>query len=207
MAPPGFPSAASLELNALERRSLLRAAREAIAARLASQEAALPPLEGGLAAARGAFVTLRRASDGGLRGCVGYLEADAPLLVTVTNMAVAAALRDRRFDPVTAGELVSLRIEISVLSPLEPIRPSDVQVGRHGLLRRSDEGDLSALLERRQGLSPAGPEADVVAEHQRVGYAPYEDRRAIRRDVERDDSTPASRRGHRLGWIETQLRR
>ena len=144
MSGEGRGSAPSLELNPLERRSLLRAAREAIAARLASREASLPPLEGGLAAARGAFVTLRRASDGGLRGCVGYLEADAPLLVTVTNMAVAAALRDRRFEPVTAGELVSLRIEISVLSPLEPIRPSDIQVGRHGLLLR--HGARSGLL-------------------------------------------------------------
>lgn len=129
-------SAAGLELDALERRSLLLAAREAIAARLANREASLPPLEGGLAAARGAFVTLRRALDGGLRGCVGRLEADAPLLVTVIDMAVAAAMRDGRFDPVTRGELVSLRIEISALSPLEPIRPSDIQVGRHGLLLR-----------------------------------------------------------------------
>lgn len=132
----GPGSGAGLELDALERRSLLRAAREAIAARLASQKASLPPLEGGLAAARGAFVTLRRASDGGLRGCVGQLEGDAPLLMTVVDMAVAAAARDGRFDPVTADELVSLRIEISVLSPLEPIRPSEVEVGRHGLLVR-----------------------------------------------------------------------
>lgn len=136
MSNQGSPSAAGLELNALERASLLRAAREAIAARLASREAPLPPLEGGLAEVRGAFVTLRRAAGGDLRGCVGRLEGDAPLLLTVMNMAVAAAIHDRRFDPVTAGELVSLRIEISVLSPLEPIRPSDIEVGRHGLLLR-----------------------------------------------------------------------
>lgn len=136
MSDQGSPSSADLELNALERASLLRAAREAIAARLASREASLPPLEGGLAEVRGAFVTLRRAADGHLRGCVGRLEGDAPLLLTVMNMAVAAAIHDRRFDPVTAGELVSLRIEISVLSPLEPIRPSDIEVGRHGLLLR-----------------------------------------------------------------------
>lgn len=144
MSDRGSDSAASLELNALERRSLLRAAREAIAARLASREAPLPPLEGGLAAVRGAFVTLRRAADGDLRGCVGRLEGDAPLLLTVMNMAVAAAIHDRRFDPVTAGELVLLRIEISVLSPLEPIRPSDVEVGRHGLLLR--HGQRSGVL-------------------------------------------------------------
>ncbi len=41
----GQGSAASLELDALERRSLLRAAREAIAARLTNQEASLPPLK------------------------------------------------------------------------------------------------------------------------------------------------------------------
>ncbi len=136
MSSGGPDPAASLDLDALERRSLLRVAREAIAAKLASRGASLPPLEGGLAAARGAFVTLRRASDGGLRGCVGQLEGDAPLLMTVVDMAVAAATRDRRFDPVTAGELASLRIEISVLSPPEPIRPSDVETGRHGLLVR-----------------------------------------------------------------------
>lgn len=144
MSGEGRGSAPSLELNPLERRSLLRAAREAIAARLASREASLPPMEGGLAAARGAFVTLRRAADGDLRGCVGRVEGDAPLLVTVTHMAVAAAIHDRRFDPATAGELVSLRIEISVLSPLEPIRPSEIQVGRHGLLLR--HGARSGLL-------------------------------------------------------------
>jgi AmmeMemoRadiSam system protein A len=127
---------ASFELDTLERRSLLRAAREAIAARLAGREASPPPLVGRLGAPRGVFVTLRRAGDGELRGCIGQMESDAPLLLTVMKMAAAAATRDGRFDPVTAGELGSLKIEISVLSPLEPIRPSDIHVGRHGLLLR-----------------------------------------------------------------------
>ena len=59
-------------------------------------------------------------------------------------MAVAAATRDGRFEPVTASELASLRIEISVLSPLAPIRPADVEVGRHGLLLRY--GDRRGVL-------------------------------------------------------------
>lgn len=127
-------AAASLELDALERRSLLRAAREAIAAQLGGRRAELPPATGGLASPCGAFVTLRRAADDELRGCVGQMEASEPLVLTVAEMAVAAATRDGRFTPVSAGELDSLRIEISVLSPLEPIRPAEVQVGRHGLL-------------------------------------------------------------------------
>jgi len=134
----------NLDLGALERRSLLRAAREAIAAHLAGRQAELPPATGGLCGARGAFVTLRRLSDDELRGCVGQMEPSEPLLETVTGMAVAAATRDGRFAPVCASELDSLRIEISVLSPLEPIRPADVEVGRHGLLLRY--GDRRGVL-------------------------------------------------------------
>jgi AmmeMemoRadiSam system protein A len=131
--------AASLELGALERRSLLRAAREAIAAHLAQREPELPPATGGMVAAAGAFVTLRGLADGELRGCVGQMDASEPLLETVAEMAVAAATRDGRFAPVSARELDSLRIEISVLSALEPIQPADVEVGRHGLLLRYGE--------------------------------------------------------------------
>ena len=57
------PPAASVELDPLERRSLLRAAREAIAAHLSGRKASLPPATGGLGAACGAFVTLRRLAD------------------------------------------------------------------------------------------------------------------------------------------------
>jgi AmmeMemoRadiSam system protein A len=137
-------SAASRDLGALERTSLLRAAREAIAAHLAGRRAELPAATGGLAEAGGAFVTLRRLTDDELRGCVGQMEASEPLLETVAKMAVAAATRDGRFDPVSAGELTSLRIEISLLSPLETIRPADVEVGRHGLLLRY--GDRRGVL-------------------------------------------------------------
>ena len=88
---------------------------------------------GALAEKQGAFVTLHR-KDGELRGCVGLMRAEASLLDTVARMAVVAAIEDGRFAPVTAGELDGLRIEISALAPLEPIRPEDVEVGRHGLL-------------------------------------------------------------------------
>lgn len=79
----------------------------------------------------GAFVTLRRGKH--LRGCIGYVEALKPLYQTVRECARAAALRDPRFDPVTSDELPDLRLEISVLSPLEEMAPDQVEVGRHGL--------------------------------------------------------------------------
>lgn len=67
-----------------------------------------------------AFVTLTR--HGALRGCMGNLDADAPLVENVTGAAMAAARYDPRFEPVTAMELPSLHVEVSVLGPASPIR-------------------------------------------------------------------------------------
>jgi AmmeMemoRadiSam system protein A len=65
------------------------------------------------------FVTLR--CRGELRGCVGSLAAQRSLLEDVRANAVAAAFSDSRFAPLSAGEFHATRIEISVLSPLEPV--------------------------------------------------------------------------------------
>jgi len=125
--------AAAGELTADERQALLRAARESIAAHFERRRPELPAATGALGENRGAFVTLHR-RDGELRGCVGMMLSERPLLETVARMAVASATEDGRFEPVTRPELAGLTIEISALGPLEPIRPEDVEVGRHGLL-------------------------------------------------------------------------
>ena len=135
---------ASPGLEPEERRLLLSLAREAIAAHLAGRRPALPAASGGLAEPSGAFVSLHRRSDGELRGCVGQLHPDAPLVETIARVAVAAATEDDRFPPVTAPELDGLAIEISALSRLAPIRPGEVELGRHGLLVRS--GDRRGVL-------------------------------------------------------------
>lgn len=62
------------------------------------------------------FVTLHRKSDGQLRGCIGALEAYQPLVKDVQYHAVAAALEDYRFPPVTISEIHDLHIEISRLT-------------------------------------------------------------------------------------------
>lgn len=68
---------------------------------------------------RASFVTLR--SDGSLRGCTGGLEARLPLVQDVAYHAFCSALRDPRFPPLREEEFVDLDLEISVLSPLEPL--------------------------------------------------------------------------------------
>lgn len=63
------------------------------------------------------FVTLTQ--RGQLRGCIGSLEARRSLLADVKANAVAAALQDPRFAPLTPGELALTRVEVSLLSPLQ----------------------------------------------------------------------------------------
>lgn len=115
-----------------ERKILLHLAHHAIAAKLRREPIDLTPPSPHLAEKRGAFTTLH--THGHLRGCIGYPLAVAPLYQTIADTAAAAAFEDPRFMPVTIDELPQLTIEISVLSPLQPIRAEDVEVGRHGLV-------------------------------------------------------------------------
>ncbi len=66
---------------------------------------------------RACFVTLTQA--GNLRGCIGTLHAHRRLLDDVKLNAVAAALHDPRFAPLSRAELAYTRIEISLLSPMQ----------------------------------------------------------------------------------------
>jgi len=65
------------------------------------------------------FTTLH--IQGQLRGCCGTLDAVRPLAEDVVRSAFRAAFHDPRFDPVGKHELDAMRLEVSVLSPLEPI--------------------------------------------------------------------------------------
>jgi AmmeMemoRadiSam system protein A len=60
------------------------------------------------------FVTLT--VRGQLRGCIGALEAYQPLVEDVREHAVAAALEDPRFPPVSERELSGINIEVSRLT-------------------------------------------------------------------------------------------
>ena len=133
-----------LGLNEEEKIYLLRLAREVISKKVKGIKPEIPePPTDKMREKRGAFVTLNK--FGQLRGCIGYIEAVKPLFLTIADMAEAAAFRDPRFPPVTAGEVPGLEIEISVLTPLRKIGDvREIQVGLHGLLIR--EGLYQGLL-------------------------------------------------------------
>ena len=69
------------------------------------------------------FTTLRL--DEKLRGCCGTLEAAHPLAMDVARSAFQAAFRDQRFQPLARDEFGRIRLEVSVLSPLEVIAVTD----------------------------------------------------------------------------------
>jgi MEMO1 family protein len=74
---------------------------------------------------RGCFVTLTE--NGSLRGCIGYIEPIKPLGQAVMENARNAALSDPRFPAVTAAELGSINVEVSVLTKPVPLEYNDPQ--------------------------------------------------------------------------------
>jgi len=82
---------------------------------------------------RGAFVTLKLHGD--LRGCIGYIGSDSPLINTVLDNSYNAAFRDSRFSPLQISELKDLEIEISVLTePVSVKSVDEIKTGRDGLI-------------------------------------------------------------------------
>ncbi len=140
----------SFDLTLPQQSELLGLARAAIECYLESgQMLAATTNDPDLRRRRGAFVTLRNRlnlsdldceglilpAEGHLRGCVGHVDPDYPLYVMVQEMAVKAATRDPRFAPMILPDLDDIRIEISVMSPLETVDDvDDIEVGEHGLL-------------------------------------------------------------------------
>lgn len=132
----------SAEFSPEERRILLRLAHESIEAALEDRRIDVTPPTEHLAEQRGAFTTLHL--HGKLRGCIGYVFPTQSLYRTIAETSRAAAFDDPRFGPVTMDDARGLKVEISVLSRLQPIAPEDVVIGKHGLVVR--QGSRRGLL-------------------------------------------------------------
>ena len=125
-------------LNGQEKNELLALARKSVEYAVREKKAYEPTASASevLNQERGAFVTLHKSGE--LRGCIGYTSAAKPLYMTVRDTATLAALRDSRFQPVTATELPQIDYEVSVLSPLRRVVDvRQIKVGQHGLLMKN----------------------------------------------------------------------
>lgn len=160
--------------------ALLAVARQAIAGALgrAHPAAASGDDEAWLDAPGAVFVTLTQ--DDELRGCIGSLEARRSLREDVADNAVASALRDPRFPPLSPDELEVTSIEVSVLTRPLPLAVSDeadararLRPGIDGVIFAAgphratflpqvwddlpDPADFLAHLVRKAGLRPGAP--------------------------------------------------
>lgn len=138
--PPGpelpAPAAPAAPVGEAGQRRLLALARAAIASALGvgpQVRISDADLTDDLRAPHGAFVTLKE--EGELRGCIGRLDFEVPLWTNVIRSAVSSALEDPRFEPLEAGELPSVLIEISVLEPPVPLPdPAGFDPQVHGII-------------------------------------------------------------------------
>ncbi|KAA3627451.1 MAG: AmmeMemoRadiSam system protein B [Proteobacteria bacterium] len=164
------------EFDPETRKRLLGVARDSIEHGFSDLALAIDPTAWPRACGRhtATFVTLE--SSGVLRGCIGSLAAEEPLVASVANNAARAAFNDPRFPPLTRREFDEIDICISVLSPpvpmrfdsqealLEQLRPGEdgliLSWGRHrgtflpSVWRLTDSpGRFLAHLKRKAGLS------------------------------------------------------
>src|SRR5690349_6916144 len=114
------------QLTLEEQKTLLRMAREAMEHGVKHEK--LPPLDSDSLTPRmredgASFVTLT--VRGQLRGCIGALEPYQSLAEDVREHAVAAALEDPRFPPVSERELNGIEIEVSRLTRPIPLEYKD----------------------------------------------------------------------------------
>jgi AmmeMemoRadiSam system protein B/AmmeMemoRadiSam system protein A len=121
-------------LTAAQKSELLSMARESMIARVVGMKFAERVTDDPRLKADGAvFVTLKE-KNGNLRGCIGNIIPVMPLYRSVIQNAVAASTMDRRFPPVKPAELPNLEVEVTVLSPLEPLGDvQEIRIGTDGL--------------------------------------------------------------------------
>lgn len=103
-------------------RVLLPLARAAIAERLHLRGPHVHR-EDWLAEQGATFVTLHL--SGQLRGCIGTIEPHRSVGEDTEANALAAAFRDPRFPALTVEEYERIDLEVSVLSPMEPVAYED----------------------------------------------------------------------------------
>lgn len=146
---PGTPPQPSPPSDA--GRVLLPLARAAIARRLGRVAPPVDTSPAWLDVPTACFVTLTLGSE--LRGCVGSLTPTRSLKDAVAHNACAAAFEDHRFPPLTDPELDRVDLEVSVLSPLEPMSAtSEADVVQR--LRPGSDGLVFEAAGRRSTFLP-----------------------------------------------------
>lgn len=131
-------------LSDKEKKELLTLAKDAIEEYVTSGRVAARNIQNPQFKADGAvFVTIKK--NGALRGCVGHVQPVMSLSQSVIKNAISASSSDQRFQPLKKEELKDIEVEVSILSPLLPLKDTEsIQIGKHGLVIR--KGGQSGIL-------------------------------------------------------------
>ncbi len=130
-------------LSEADRTTILDLARQAIREAVCHGRSVHPIPDGGILERRcGVFVSLH--VKGKLRGCIGVIDGREQLGESIVRCAAGAALEDPRFTRMKPEEVGDVEIEVSLMTPLELIRPEEIEIGTHGLM--VEQGGRRGLL-------------------------------------------------------------
>ncbi len=116
----------------------------------------------------GVFVSIKK--HGQLRGCIGTTEPTQPNIVDeVRQNAISAAIRDPRFEPVSADELDDLVYNVDLLKPAEPIAGiEELDPGRYGVIVRSGRR-TGLLLPNLEGIETVDEQVAIARKKAGIG--------------------------------------
>ena len=119
---------------------------------------------------KGVFVTIyEKHSSKKLRGCIGtFMPTKKNIAEEIINNAVAAAVHDCRFNPISENELENLIYEVSLLNPPEQINSvADLNAKKYGAIVKSLDGKTGLLLPNIEGVDT--PEEQISIACQKAG--------------------------------------
>lgn len=132
------------------------------------------PLPEGMQGRAGVFCTLHK--RGQLRGCIGTTEPTRRNIAEeIIFNAIAAAVRDPRFEPVAPHELDDIVYSVDVLSPPEPVSgPEELDPQRYGVIVRNG-GRVGLLLPNLEGINTVEEQISIARRKAGIGLnAPVE---------------------------------
>ncbi len=184
------------DYNLANRQSMLQVARDAIMQTLIGNKdnkINLKLFPAQLLETKGTFVTLN--IDGKLRGCIGSLSPQRPLILDIIHNAQAAAFHDPRFTPLTLGEFQNVEIHISILTAALNMQVNNkeelltqLRPGKDGIILKEmgksatylpsvwekipNPQDFVYELRRKAGLDPEGwDESTQVMRYQTIEFS------------------------------------
>lgn len=126
------------KLTPEQKNNLLALARQALKSYILKKKRVKPtalkvPLTGIYAEKHAVFVSLHQ--DAQVRGSRGDLKPSQSLAQVIIDQTIDAAVRDRRFAPLTPNDLKDIFIEITLVDPPTRIKDSsEIVLGKHGMV-------------------------------------------------------------------------